>query len=127
MPLPFDATFKDLAQVSPRGLLAVFDAAPTLPVSLLNVDLSTVTTAADVVIGLGQPLQEIVHLDFQASASATKHADILIYNALLFRQYQVPVHSIVVLLRPKRPMPISGGRWPTRLVRGEVKWSMCTR
>src|SRR5882724_2770526 len=99
MPLPFDATLKDLAQVSPSGLLAVFDAVPT--VSLLNIDLSTVTTAADLVFGLGQPVQEIVHLDFQSSASATKHADILVYNALLFRQFRVPVHSMVILLRPQ--------------------------
>ena len=52
MPLPFDATLKDLAQVSPRGLLAAFDTVSTLPVSLLNIDLSTVTTAADLVFGL---------------------------------------------------------------------------
>ncbi len=101
MPLPFDATLKDLAQVSPRGLLATFDRVPALPVSLLNIDLSTVTTATDLVFGIGQPLQEIVHLDFQSSASATKHADLLVYNALLFRQYLVPVHSIVILLRPQ--------------------------
>jgi hypothetical protein len=101
MPLPFDATLKDLAQVSPRGLLAAFDTAPTLPVSVLNVDLSTVTTSTDVVFGLGEPLQEIVHLDFQSSASATKHLDLLVYNALLHRQYVVPVHSIIILLRPQ--------------------------
>jgi hypothetical protein len=101
MSLPFDATLKDIAQVSPRGLLATFDAATPLPVSLLNVDLSTVTTSADLVFGLGQPLQEIVHFDFQASASATKHADILVYNSLLYRQYLVPVHSMVILLRPQ--------------------------
>jgi predicted transposase YdaD len=101
MPLPFDATLKDLAQVSPRGLLAAFDEAPALPVSLLTIDLSTVTTAADLVFGLGQPLQEIIHLDFQSSALATKHFDVLIYNALLHRRYRVPVHSIVVLLRPQ--------------------------
>ncbi len=101
MSLPFDATLKDMGKVSPRGILTTFDAAPTLPVSLLNIDLSTVTTAADLVFGLGLPLQEIVHLDFQASASATKHADVLVYSALLYRQYLVPVHSIAVLLRPK--------------------------
>jgi hypothetical protein len=101
MSLRFDATLKDLAQVSPRGLLATFDTVPVLPVSLLNIDLSTVTTAADLVFGLGQPLQEIIHLDFQSSASATKHLDVLVYNALLHRQYRVPVHSIVVLLRPE--------------------------
>jgi hypothetical protein len=101
MSLRFDATLKDLAQVSPRGLLATFDTVPVLPVSLLNIDLSTVTTAADLVFGLGQPLQEIIHLDFQSSASATKHLDVLVYNALLHRQYRVPVHSILVLLRPQ--------------------------
>jgi len=105
MPLPFDATLKDLARDHPRAYLTTFDAAPTQPVKLLNVDLSTVTTAADVVFGLGDPLREIVHLDFQASAAAGKHADVLVYNALLYRQYQVPVHSIVVLLRPKAAHP----------------------
>jgi hypothetical protein len=107
--LPFDATLKDLAQVSPRGLLAAFDSPPTLPVSLLNIDLSTVTTAADLVFGLGQPLQEIVHLDFQSSASASKHADILVYSALLYRQLRVPVHSIVILLRPQAAHPNMNG------------------
>jgi len=100
MSLPFDATLKDLAQAA-QGFLSVFDQPPTLPVRVLNPDLSTVTTAADVVYGLGDPLEEVVHLDFQASASATKHADILAYNGLLFRLYQVPVFSIVILLRPK--------------------------
>jgi hypothetical protein len=110
MPLPFDATLKDLAEVNPRGLLSAFaTASPTVPVVLLNVDLSTVTTAADVVFGLGDPLQEIVHLDFQASASATKHADVLVYNALLYRKYLVPVHSIVILLRSKAAHPKLNG------------------
>jgi hypothetical protein len=54
-----------------------------------------------VVFGLGQPLQEIVHFDFQSSASASKHHDILVYNALLHRQFKAPVHSIVILLRPQ--------------------------
>ena len=58
------------------------------------------TRAADVVLGLGEPLQEIVHLDFQASAAAWKHADLLAYNALLYAQLHVPVHTILVLLRP---------------------------
>jgi hypothetical protein len=99
MSLPFDATVKGLAEVSPRGMVGTFDRPPTVPVTLLNVDLSTITTAADVVFGLGDPLQEIVHLDFQAGPSADKHRDILVYNALLHRLYKVPVHSIVVLLR----------------------------
>jgi hypothetical protein len=101
MSMPFDATLKDLGRDAPADVLATFDRPPTAALSLLNVDLSTVTTAADLVVGVGDPLAEIVHLDFQASAAAWKHADILVYQALLFRQYHVPVHSIVILLRPQ--------------------------
>src|SRR5271156_3860663 len=101
MALTFDATLKDMGRESPLGMLAAFDRPPTLPVKLLNVDLSTVTTAADLILGLGEPLEEIVHLDFQSSAAAWKHADLMVYNALVFAHYHVPVHTVVVLLRPE--------------------------
>src|SRR5437773_5862648 len=101
MAMTFDATLKDMGRDSPRGFLTAFDQPPTLPVKLLNVDLSTVTTAADLILGLGEPLEEIIHLDFQSSASAWKNADLLVYNALLFAHYHVPVHTIVILLRPE--------------------------
>jgi hypothetical protein len=34
-------------------------------VQLLNVDLSTVTASADLILGLGEPLEEIIQLDFE--------------------------------------------------------------
>jgi hypothetical protein len=101
MAMTFDATLKDMGRDSPQGFLAAFDRPPALPVKLLNVDLSTVTTAADLVLGLGEPLEEIVQLDFQSSAAAWKHADLMVYNALLFAHYHVPVHTVIVLLRPE--------------------------
>jgi hypothetical protein len=105
MPLPFDATLKDLTQEGPRDFLTTFDAPPSLPVQVLNVDLSTVTSSTDCVFGLGNPLQEVVHIDFQSGPSATKHRDVLVYNSLLYRLYGVPVHSIVLLLRPEARHP----------------------
>src|SRR5947199_3170289 len=101
MAFTFDATLKDMGRDSPQGFLAAFDRLPTLPVKLLNVDLSTVTTAADLVLGLGEPLLEIIQLDFQSSAAAWKHADLLVYHALLFAHYHVPVHTVLILLRPE--------------------------
>src|SRR2546423_3249806 len=101
MAMTFDATLKDMGRDSPQGFLAAFDRPPTVPVKLLNVDLSTVTTSADLILGLGEPLQEIVHIDFQSSAAAWKHADVMVYNALLFAHYHVPVHTLVLLLRPE--------------------------
>src|SRR5947209_6416045 len=47
MAITFDATLKDMGRDSPGGFVAAFDRPPTGPVTLLNVDLSTVTTAAD--------------------------------------------------------------------------------
>jgi hypothetical protein len=101
MSMPFDATLKDLAREHPEAFLAAFDGPPAAPLRLLNVDLSTVTTAADLIVGLGDSVREIVHIDFQSAAAADKHADLLVYNALLFRHYRVPVHTIIVLLRPQ--------------------------
>ena len=101
MSMTFDATLKDMGRDSPKGFLATFDRPPTKLVKLLNVDLSTVTSAADLILGLGDPLEEIVHFDFQSSAAAWKHAEVMVYNALLFGHYHVPVHSIVLLLRPE--------------------------
>lgn len=101
MGMTFDATLKDMGRDCPNGILTEFDQPSTLPVRVLNVDLSTVTKAADLVLGLGEPLNEIIHVEFQSSAAAWKHADLLSYNSLLFDQYHVPVHTIVVLLRPQ--------------------------
>src|SRR5215468_8373242 len=100
MAMTFDATLKDMGRESPSGFLSIFDRPPTMPVKLLNVDLSTVTTAADLILGLGEPLEEIIHFDFQSSAAAWKHADVMAYSALIYAHYHVPVHSVVILLRP---------------------------
>ncbi len=101
MPLTFDATVKDMGRDSPQGVLAAFDRAPTKPIKLLNVDLSTVSAAADLIIGIGDPLEEIIHIDFQSSAAPWKHADLMVYHALLFAHKHVPVHTIIILLRPE--------------------------
>jgi hypothetical protein len=123
--MTFDATLKDMGRESPRGFLATFDQPPTVPVKVLNVDLSTVTTAADLILGLGEPLEEILHLDFQASAAAWKHADLLVYNALLYAHYHVPVHTIIVLLRPEAAHSNVNGvvGYAPRPARGKMEFS----
>jgi hypothetical protein len=109
MAKPFDATLKDLAGLDPSRFLAELDTPPALPVRLLNADLSTVTAATDLVFGLGEPLQEVVHLDAQAGADAQKHLDLLAYHGLLHRQYRVPVHSILLLLRRQAQHSVQTG------------------
>jgi hypothetical protein len=124
MAMTFDATLKDMGRDSPQGFLAAFDRPPTGPVKLLNVDLSTVTTSADLIVGLGEPVEEIIQLDFQSSAAAWKHADLMVYNALLFAHYHVPVHTIVILLRPEAAHGNLNGvlRYAPRPQRGNMEF-----
>jgi hypothetical protein len=125
MPMTFDATLKDMGRESPYGFLAAFDQPTTAPVKALNVDLSAVTTAADLILGLGEPLEEIVHFDFQSSAAAWKHADVLVYNALTYAHYHVPVHTIVLLLRPQAAHATMNGLlcYAPRPERGKMEFS----
>jgi hypothetical protein len=125
MAMTFDATLKDMGRASPEGFLTAFDRPPTLPVKVLNVDLSTVTTAADLILGLGDPLTEIVQLDFQASAAAWKHADLMVYHALLFGHYHVPVHTIAILLRSEASHSNMDGaiRYAPRPGRGSIDFT----
>ncbi|HZU34828.1 MAG TPA: hypothetical protein VFA18_02905 [Gemmataceae bacterium] len=125
MALTFDATLKDMGRESPSAFLAIFDQPPTLPVRPLNVDLSTVTAAADLILGLGEPLAEIVQLDFQSSAAAWKHADVMAYHALLYAHYHVPVHTVMILLRPAATHANMNGvvRYAPRPGRGSMAFS----
>lgn len=100
MPKPFDATLKDLV----RSFLPDYEAqlglgafAPLVP---LNVDLSTVTAATDVALGRGDPPDRIVDLNFQSGPDEDLESRALLYNALLHYRYHVPVHTLIVLLRP---------------------------
>ena len=122
MAMTFDATLKDMGRDSPQGFLAAFDRPPTGPVRLLNVDLSTVTTAADLILGLDDPLAEII--DFQSSAAAWKHADLMVYNALLYAHYHVAVHTIILLLRPEAAHSNMNGvlRYAPRPGRGRMEF-----
>jgi hypothetical protein len=102
MAMTFDATLQKHGPGQSPGLPGCLrSGAVSFRKKLLNVQLSTVTTAADLILALGEPLEEIIHLDFQSSAATRKHADLLAYNALLFAHCLVPIHTIILLLRPE--------------------------
>src|SRR5580704_10082688 len=70
-------------------------------------------------------LEDVVHVDLQSSAVAWKHADILTYNALLHSEYHVPVHSIIILLRPQAAHSNLNGvvSYATRSGRGSMSFT----
>ena len=63
---PFDATLKELLAPNPDDFVPVFGLPRLQPAVVLNVDLSTLSAATDVAIGFGEPVREIVDLNFQS-------------------------------------------------------------
>jgi predicted transposase YdaD len=96
--MQFDATLKRLVQDFPLDWANALDMAPTGPVEVLTPDLSTVSAFADTVLSLGDRL---LHIDFQSGPDPILPRRLLLYNVLLYDRYELPVHTVVVLLRPR--------------------------
>lgn len=122
MPMPFDATLKAILQKFTRDFEEQLGLVGPQPATVLNVDLSTVSAATDIVLGYGDPPVGLVDLNFQSSRDADLARRLLMYNALLHHRYGVPVHSVVVLLRPVADDPVLTGelRYQSRPRRGKV-------
>ena len=73
---------------------------PPGPAELLDTDLAT-TVQADRLLRINGPVQAVIHLEFEVSGHLGRPADLLRYNVLAHVQTGLPVHSVVVLLRPK--------------------------
>ena len=65
-----------------------------------GLELGHVFHQLDLAVGFGEPLDRIADLNFQAGRDADLPRRLWLYNALLHHRYRVPVHSIVLLLRP---------------------------
>lgn len=119
MPLPFDATLKDILQKFTRDFEEQLGLIGPQPAVVLNVDLSTISAATDIGLGYGDPPVRLVDLNFQSSRDAELVRRLLTYNALLHQRYGVPVHGVVILLRPAADDPALTGElryqaWPRR-------------
>jgi hypothetical protein len=97
----FDATLKDLLSPAPEDFASVFALPSGLPATVLNVDLSTLSAATDVAFGFGEPLREIVDINFQSGPDSDIDARCHLYSAALHFRFGVPVRTILLLLRPK--------------------------
>jgi predicted transposase YdaD len=110
MSKPYDATSKDLIEADPAGWVAFLSGSEPSAVSLVDADLSTITTDADKVILVGGPSPWLLHLDFQSSWEEAMDRRLLRYNALLHYRHGLPVASHVVILRQSANMTGLNGR-----------------
>jgi hypothetical protein len=116
MPHRFDATLKDIVADYPSDFTPL--GVPKGPATVLNVDLSTISGATDVALGFGNPIQEIVDLNFQSGPDAGLPARLHLYNSSLYARYEIPTRTGAVLLRPKADM----GNLTGKLAYGRPGW-----
>ncbi|HZW32631.1 MAG TPA: hypothetical protein VFF52_18100 [Isosphaeraceae bacterium] len=91
---------KDLVRRHPGDYSSAFRLGSAADVRALNVDVSVISTATDVVLGHGDPLRSAVDRNFQTGRDPELPGRICLYNAALHHILHVPVHSVVILLRP---------------------------
>lgn len=104
MSTPYDATTKTLLELDPLAWVHLFGL-PGDEAELIDADVATVTALADRVIRVYGPQPYLVHVEFQASYDPEMGRRLLRYNVLLNYRHNQPVHSVVVLLRPKASGP----------------------
>jgi predicted transposase YdaD len=101
MSKPYDSVFKDLLERDPGGWVHLALGPVEGESRLVDADISTVSGAADKVVLLAGPEPFVVHFEAFASWDATILARAMNYNALHHRRHRVPVHTVLVVLRPE--------------------------
>ena len=118
MAKPFDATVKHLLETYPADWLKLIGSHFAGPVVVRNSDLSTITSEADKVLQIGIPPEWLLHIEIQSNYKKILGQVVLRYNVLVSTQHNLPVLSVVVLLRPEADGPAMTGLVENELSNG---------
>ncbi len=107
VPKPLDATMRKLYELGPAAWLEYFGLPIPDPaqVRVIDSNLSTVTAEADQVILVGGADPWIVHTEFLSGREANYPQQAIWYNILLQHRHQVPIWTVLILLRPQADGP----------------------
>ena len=101
MPHPYDATGKHMVQTRPSDWIALGGLPPGTSLAIVDADLSVVSAAADKLIRVDGPNPYCAHFEFQAGPDPTLDRRVMVYNVLAEDRLDMPVWSVVFLLRPQ--------------------------
>jgi predicted transposase YdaD len=101
MPKPFDATMRELFELEPAAWLEFLGISVPDPsqVKVIDSNVSTFTAEADKVVRVDGAEPLIVHIEFLSGRYLAQPEQAHWYNTLLSRRHQVPIWTVVVLLR----------------------------
>jgi predicted transposase YdaD len=108
MTRPFDATLKELLEDSPESWPALVGR-PGQSVTVVDADIGTVTGAADKVLRVTGPPDWLLHVEAQAGPDASLPLRAHAYNVLLSQRHEVPVHTMILLLRRQADLRAMNG------------------
>lgn len=111
MAKPFDATLKHLVEGYPEDWLRLLRMPVAGPVEIVSTDLSTITTEADSGIRIGGRRPYLLHTELQSSYEVNLGQRVHRYNTLLDYRHDLPVRSVVFLLRPEADGPAITGKY----------------
>lgn len=96
----FDTALKELFEVYPRDFISLLGIETSDPFRYLPTNLTS-NIDTDLVLGLGDPLQAVIDVNFQSTWDSETPFRMFCYNALLHREHRLPVHSVAILLRSR--------------------------
>ena len=121
-------SLKELLESDPRAWLELLLNRELGDVRILNVDLSTITTEADLVLLVEEVEPWLVHLEFQSSYDPTLPLRLQRYNILVNYRHRLPVQSMALLLCPDADGPAMTGllqhRLPDGLIYHEFRYNV---
>jgi hypothetical protein len=101
MAQPFDITLKHLLEAHPADCLRLVGLPTKSEIDVIDADLATVTAEADKVFRIKDRPPWLMHFELQAGNDAKLPRRMLRYNVLLNLRHNLPVRSVVILLRPQ--------------------------
>jgi predicted transposase YdaD len=109
-PRPFDVTTSFLIESFPDAWLACAGLPVDGPARVVESDVSMVLAEVDKVIRVDAASPWLAHLELQLSRDRALPLRLLQYHVLLLRRHELPVASVVILLRPEADGPELSGR-----------------
>ena len=122
MSKPFDAAINaiiDLRSSQWADCFCRVAGMPLGPSTPLDTDLAT-TLQADRVFRIDGEKPYVLHLEFESNPRRGIPAELLRYNAHIFKQHGLPVETVLILLRPKAVVSDMSGRFQQIGVTGQL-------
>ncbi len=110
MPGQFDTTTKFLVETYPADWVSFLRGGRPGTIDVVDANLSVVSAEVDNVLRVGGRAPWLAHLEFQSSYDATMGRRLVRYSAMLNLQHDLPVASVLVLLRPEADGPAITGQ-----------------